>query len=455
LQPVESGNVFLAKGVGGPLALSEVNGQMTLFWGARFVARRYPESAPSHLYRFKNGKWELDQQNELPLRDVGLVSGAVWSDLDDDGTPELILACEWGPVRVFSVARSVLVERTKELGLDLFTGLWQSVATGDFDGDGRMDIVAGNWGLNSFYNQAADRKVSLLYGDFNATGNIEMMEAYFDRDMGKTVPWRDKRDLSVAMPWLNEAFATHADFAMADVQRILGARLAKGRSLQAASLASAVFFNRGGKFEHRPLPRQAQYAPAFGLAVADFDNDGKTDLFLAQNFFAVREFDSRLDAGRGLLLKGSGNGAFVALSPAQSGILHYGEQRACATGDFDNDGRSDLLVSQYAGPTKLFSNKSAPAGIHIRFKGDRTNLAAAGAQFQIETASGWGPLQEVQIGSGYWSQSSLTQTVSPPKPGGKIRVRWPGTKAWSEAPLPNSRNCEISRVNGALQVNPY
>jgi hypothetical protein len=451
LTAANDSSAFQSAGVGGPLALTELNGEMTLFWGARFVAGRYPEAAPSHLYRFRNAKWVLDEKNESVLANLGLVSGAVWSDLDGDGSPELIVACHWSPIRVFSANGGTLIDRSEQLGLTKFSGLWQSVAAADVDGDGRMDVIAGNWGLNSWYNQAPQRDVELYYGEFNSPGEMRSFETYFEPSMGKIVPWRDKRVLSAFMPWLNDKFPTHAAFAKAGIDEILQGR-PTARVVKATSFASAVFLNRGAQFEYHPLPRLAQHAPIFGIVAADFDNDGAIDLFVAQNFFAVREYDSRLDAGRGLLLKGNGKGEFTPVSPGESGIQVYGEQRGCAVGDFNHDGRVDILVTQHANETELYANENGLAGVTIQFVGEANNLAAAGAQFQIGNQNSWGAVHEVQIGSGYWSQNSLSQVVAAPQQPAHIRVRWPGQKDWSEAALPEGKAFQISRENGATRL---
>src|SRR5205823_4460479 len=135
----------------GPLAMADIDadGQLDLFVGGRVIPGRYPEAAPSYIYRSDGKQWQLDVENSRLLQKVGLVSGAVWSDVDGDGFPELILACEWGPVRVFKNQTGKLHEATEELGLAGFTGWWTGVTTGDLDGDGRLDIIACNWGLNS------------------------------------------------------------------------------------------------------------------------------------------------------------------------------------------------------------------------------------------------------------------------------------------------------------------
>src|SRR5262249_6804679 len=137
----------------GPIVTGDIDGdgELEVFVGGRVIPGRYPEATPSFILRQRGGKLEIDQSLSSALAHVGLVSGAVFSDLDGDGRPELILACEWGPLRVFQYANDHLNEITSQLGLSRYTGLWQGVTTGDLDGDGRMDIIAGNWGLNSSY----------------------------------------------------------------------------------------------------------------------------------------------------------------------------------------------------------------------------------------------------------------------------------------------------------------
>src|SRR6267142_3200266 len=174
----------------GPLALADMDGDgsLELFVGGRVIPGRYHEAASSGIYRRDGPQWRLDHENSRVLEKVGLVSGAVWSDLDGDGYPELILACEWGPIRVFKNHTGKLTEITEELGLDKYVGWWNGVTTGDLQGSGHLDIIASNWGLNTPYQATSEQPALLYYGDFIGDGAIDLIEAEYDSVLKSTVP---------------------------------------------------------------------------------------------------------------------------------------------------------------------------------------------------------------------------------------------------------------------------
>jgi hypothetical protein len=412
----------------GPLALADVDGdgQLDLFVGGRVISGKYPEAASSMLFRGQNGTFIPDEVNTRLLARVGLVSSAVFSDLDGDGFPELILACDFGPVRIFHNDRGRFTDWTARLGLGQYIGGWNGVTTGDFDGDGRMDIVAANWGSNTKYQRFRTPSLSVYFGDLDGNGVSDFVESYKDTRTGNLLPAQPFYVVGAALPFINEKFPTFDAYAHATLEEIYGDKLKTAGKVELNWLESTLFLNRGDHFEAHPLPQQAQMAPAFGVCVADFDGDGNEDLFLSQNFFAVRGEASRCDAGLGLCLLGNGRGGFRPLDSRESGISIFGEQRGAAISDFDGDGRPDLAVGQNSAATKLYRNETGRPGLRIRLLGPSSNAQAIGAIIRLGNEKRLGPAREIHAGGGFWSQDSAVQVMSVSPSDDKIVIVWPG-----------------------------
>jgi enediyne biosynthesis protein E4 len=435
----------------GPLALADVDldGRLDLFVGGRVVAGRYPEPADSLLLR-------NDQGRLVPLvrwDKLGLVSGAVFSDLDRDGWPDLVLACEWGPIRVFrNESGTAFRETTADWGLDRYTGWWRGVATGDFDGDGRPDIVASNWGLNSRYRASPEVPERLYYGDLDGDYVVELIETRPDPATGTEFPTRGLRMVGIALPWLRDQIGgSYETYGKSSLAQLYGRALQSLPRLEATTLASMVFLNRGDRFEARPLPEEAQWSAAFAVCVGDFDGDGREDVFLSQNFFGMPPDGVRQDSGLGLWLRGDGRGGFQAVSVLESGVRVYGGQRGAALADYDGDGRVDLVVAQNSQPAKLFRNARARPGLRVRLEGAPGNRSALGAELRVRFGDRLGPLREVQGGSGYNSQNSPVQVLATSEAATHLEIRWP-TGERTASPLPAGAREVIVNPRGELRV---
>ncbi len=430
----------------GPLAVADYDGdgELDLFAGGRVIPGRYPVPGSSHLMRSKNGILQADVPNiaALPL---GLVSGAIWADLEGDGYPELVLALDWGPVRILRNHQGLLeawdppvkiagVESPMRK-LSSLTGWWNGVAAGDFDNDGELDLVVSNWGGNTRYQRWRPEPLRLYYGDFGGDGSLGLLEAHFVPELRKYAPERALDGIRKSLPRLAEPFQTHAAWAEAGMEEVLGKEHDRSSFAEANWLETTLFLNRGDHFEGRILSAEAQFAPAFGLCVGDADGDGNEDLFLSQNFFGTDLDTSRLDAGRGLWLKGDGSGGLRPVPGHDSGVLIYGEQRGAALADFDQDGRMDLVVAQNSAETKLYRNTGAKPGLRVRLKGPPGNPAGLGTSVRLKFGTRLGPVRELHGGGGYESQDSPELVLATPEPPTAILVRWPGGHP-VESPLP-------------------
>lgn len=410
----------------GPIAAADYDGDgdIDLFVGGSFNPGRYPEDASSRLFINENGNFVLDEVNSRKMSNVGLVSGAVFSDYDRDGDPDLLLSREWDSIVLLENQDGNFNDISAEVGLERYKGWWNGITTGDFNNDGRPDIIATNIGKNSVYQDDTGEPLKLYYNDFNMDGVLDIVDAYFDPTENRYVT-RRKMYAFDSLPFIYRNVNTHSGFAKSSLDEIFGQDFSRIPSKEINTVQHHIFINTGQDFEANPLPRETQFSSAFQATVADFDNDGNEDLFLSQNFFPFPPATPRVEAGRGLLLTGDGNGGFTVIEGQESGLKIYGDQRGAAVADFNGDRRTDLAVSQNEGQTKLYLNKNERQGLQVKLIGPSSNRDAVGSGIRLRYADGSnGPWREIQAGAGYRSQNSTLQVLGFSKPAATIEVTW-------------------------------
>jgi hypothetical protein len=401
--------------------------------------QQFPRVSDNALMVWSRNQWVVDKATSEQLRSYGLISDAVWSDLNQDGDPDLVLVSHWGGVHILIAERGLFIDRSEQFGTAALTGIWNGVATGDFNADGFPDLVLSNWGLNSEFEASQEKPLTLFHGEIARPGSVELVQTEFSTDGTQLLPVLQLEPLAKAMPFITRNFTSYRDFSTSPVEKVIGQRMALMQKLEISTLVTTMLLNQSGSsLKVSPLPPEAQYSPAFGISVADFNGDGMEDIFLAQNFYGTRPGVPRIDAGFGLMLRGHGDGTFSALSPVESGIQINGEQRAAAAADFNHDGRADLAVSTHGGPVHLFTGSTGPAGYTIHLEGDSANPMALGAGLRLIGSDGIkGPVRELQSSSSFLSRSSLRHTLHLPRQStpSHVEVRWPGSDRPVRYPL--------------------
>jgi hypothetical protein len=408
------------------------SGRLGLFIGGRVAPGLYPTAPQSVLLANRGGRFVDVTDAVAPmLRHIGMVTAALWSDVDGDGWPDLLLTLEWGGVKYLHNDGGTKFEDWSEKAgfASAGTGWWRSIATADFNGDGRPDYVVGNVGLNTRYRADPEHPALLFSGDFAGRGSSELVEAYYED--GRLYPRRSRSDLGAAIPSVLKRYRWNNDYARATLPEILGdEKLAAATRLAAAELRSGVFLSQpDGRYRFEPLPRIAQISPANGLVAGDFSGDGHADIYVVQNSYAPAPAIGRFDGGLSQLLRGDGHGHFVAVAPGESGLVVPGDAKALAILDLGGSGWPGFLVSRNGEATLAFHNRGV-AGRHssrIVLQGKPGNPQAVGARVTVEYADGSTSSGEVCAGSGYYSQSTaaLFFGYTDQNPLRHVRVRWP------------------------------
>jgi len=305
------------------------DGAIDLFVGGRSIPGRYGLDPQSVLLR-NDGRGHFTDVTDAAapgLSHIGMVTDAVWKDVDGDGRPDLIVVGEWMPITIFHNAGRGKLVRMNVPGLEKSNGWWNRIIPGDFTGDGRVDFIVGNLGLNTRLQARQDEPVSMYVKDFANNGFVQQIISYYNN--GKPYPLALRDDLIRSLTFLRDRYKNYKDYArqtMTDVfpRKDLDSAVVKN----AYTFATTLVRNNGdGTFTMIPLPVQAQIAPVYGILATDVDGDGKPDLLMAGNFDGVKPEIGMMSAGYGVYLRGDGKGHFTPVRELESGFLVPGQAR--------------------------------------------------------------------------------------------------------------------------------
>jgi hypothetical protein len=342
------------------------DGDLDLFIAGRVQPAAYPKPVNSFIYRndSKNGKVQFaDVTGKVApgLNNVGLVCDAVWTDFDNDGWNDLLLAGEWMPVTFFKNNKGTFENVTAKWGIADQVGWWTSIMPGDFDNDGDMDYVVGNLGLNSFYKASNEYPVTAYAKDFDNNGSYDFMPALFlpgsqENPKRQLYIAQTRDDVVKQVVGFRAKYPNYKTYAHATFEQMFAPHEVKGAQvLRANNLAHGFLQNDGDHFHLYPLPMAAQFSCINGMVTDDFDGDGFLDVLINGNDYGTEISVGRYDGCNGLLLRGDSTG-FKSQSMQQSGVYIPGNGKSLvklrgASGTYL------LAAAQNRGPLKIFALK--------------------------------------------------------------------------------------------------
>ena len=407
------------------------DGDLDLFVGGRVSPQNYPQAERSFILRNNsiplapNGGiistppsgagglfTDVTRQIAPQLEYIGMISDALWTDYDNDGWPDLLLAGEWMPLTFvknskgrfmvnsqWSMGVKVKGEGLKEKGEGITyfldtkittnrkddlaqttnhksqttnhkspitnapQGWWNSLCAADFDNDGDIDYMAGNYGLNTAYKASETEPLWVYAKDFDANGSYDAIIAQTDNNakgQRNLFPFHTRDDLIKQSLLFRKRFLKYADFGLATQEKVLTKPdLKDALVLKTNWLQSSYLENLGnGQFRLSALPVEAQLAPVFGMMPYDTDNDGLLDVLMVGNDYGMELFQGRADAFYGLVLKNNKKGIFSALSMPQTGFVVPDDARALTMLPVGN--RNRIVATQNKGTLKWFGRDEQP-----------------------------------------------------------------------------------------------
>jgi enediyne biosynthesis protein E4 len=309
------------------------DGDMDLFVGVRSHPFLYGIPMNGYILnndgkgKFKNVTLEIAKG----LEEIGMITDAAWSDINGDGNGDLIVVGEYMPITVFVNESGSFVNKTEQFELNKTNGWWNTIESADLDGDGDLDFVLGNHGLNSRFKASEDKPVCMYVNDFDKNGTMEQIICTYYGD--KSYPMVLRHDLMAQIPTLKKKYLKYESFKDQMITDIFTQEeLSNAIKHNVYELSNSLLINEGAeglKLKH--LPVEAQFSVTYAIIIDDFDHDGSMDIILAGNLYNVKPEVGQYDASYGTFLKGDGKGNFIVLPETKSGLMLDGEIRDLET----------------------------------------------------------------------------------------------------------------------------
>jgi len=336
----------------GCIAAADINGDgaQDIFVGGRVIPGKYP-LAPQSMLLLNDGKGHFTDATQKicpALAHIGMVTDAVWVDLNGDKKPDLVVVGEWMPIKVFINHNGKLVDESSKYIKFPSNGLWNKIYVADLNGDGRPDLVIGNIGLNTQFKISPKQPLSICYNDFDKNGTIDPVLCYYID--GVNYPAVSRDDLMDQIPVLKKKFLDYAPYAEATMADVFTPEQMKGAKTIKAEIAETVYLENEGNngFKLKKLPIEAQYSPVYAIVSVDANHDGKPDLVLTGNNAWTRIKFGRYEANHGILLLNDGKGNFTYVPQYKSGF------------NLRDDIRSAETINSASGQTIIFGANDAP-----------------------------------------------------------------------------------------------
>ncbi|MEL7147593.1 MAG: FG-GAP-like repeat-containing protein, partial [Bacteroidota bacterium] len=314
----------------------DADGDLDVLIGGRLVPQNYGQPATSVLLlnEKRNGQTvftDVTATHAPDLQELGMVTDFVWTDFDQNGTPDLVMVGEWMPVSFFKNEAGHLYDVTPSMESTDTRAWWFSIAAEDLNEDGRDDLVLGNLGQNYKYQAADEASFDLYVNDFDANEQNDIVLSYHYE--GEQFPLRGRQCSSEQMPGIKEKFKSYNEFAAANLTAVYSENALEEAEIHfsVSSFASQIWWsNEDGNYNREILPPYCQLSAINAIIIEDVNQDGRQDLILGGNLFASEVETKRNDASIGVYLQATGSEQFEVVPYAQSGLLLSGDVKDMA-----------------------------------------------------------------------------------------------------------------------------